>query len=239
MATHFSGPVLNRDKAGTGSSRAWFSNLPIGESDPDLVKLMRDFTLPTDYSTSDWTLTLTGTGTAAVNTTSGEGNGVLALVTTGASGDSNELQAKTDAWTLTDGKRLWFECSVSSSDVAAVDLMVGLSEQTTTPLTSQNYVAIRMPTGAAALVGECVNGGTKSSINFPTDDSELAASTLAQLGFYYDGEGGVHFYFNRNEVGHITSNLPTAALAPLVFIQTNSANARTADVDYIYVAKER
>lgn len=230
--TNFLGPVSHMTR-NDYTPRQWFGGLPIGES-PDYCVQFNDYVKATDYSTTDYTLTLVGTGTAAVSTTSAE-NGALVLTTTNSSSDSNSLQAKQEAWKLVAGKQLWFECKVQTSNVADVDLFIGLASTDTTPLDATDRVGFRMTNGAATLNYETSVGGTATSA---TTGQSLVAATSATLSIWWDG-ATLRFFVNRNLVVATQTNVATAAMALTAHIKTNSANARTATIDYFFVAKER
>lgn len=249
--SHFTGPVRHAPKKSNSHPREWYRELPVGMNDPDYTHYFVDFLKATDYSTSDWTLSLVNTGTAAVGTTTNV-NGVLTLATSGASGDLDNLQLKQDSWVLdtadgadSAGKRLWFETSVQPSNVADVDLFVGLSEiQTNVISTSQNYVGFRMTNGAATLAYQTCASNTQTSKTLAVGSGaaqSLTTSAYTKLGFVFYNGGAVDFYVNRAYILTITTNIPAAAtgLAPVFEIKTNSANARNVLIDYLYIAKER
>lgn len=248
--SHFTGPIRNAPKRGSLNDRSWFSELPVGMTDPDYTHLLYDFQVATDYDTTKWTITGAGTPTAAVGTTTNI-NGLLTLTTTNTSADACIVQGKQDSWKLDTtagadpaGKRLWFEASVKPSNVATLDMFVGLSEiQSDVITSSQNYVGFRMTTGAATLAYQTALAGTQTSVTtvYGGSASTYSMLTTAQtlLGFTWAQGNHINFFVNRAYVATISTNLPTAGMAPAFDIITNSANARTLLVDYIYIAKER
>lgn len=235
----FSGPLKNRvvSDITSGSARQWYSGMPF-LNDPDYVSQFNDFVKADDYNTTNYTLTLVGSGTAAVATTTNEKNGALVLTTTGASSDSNSLQAKQEVWKLESGKQLWFEANIQASNVADVDLFIGLANTDTTPLDATDRIGFRMTNGAATLNYELSVGGVSTG-TVATTGTSMQASTYKKLGFYWDGSSVVKMYVDRVLTNTVTANIPTAQLCLTAHIKTNSANARTAIIDYWYACKER
>lgn len=247
FGTHLSGPVRNTAKKENSNEREWFSNLPLSHSDPDFFYYTNDFSSIGNYNTTDWTLTLVGTGTVAVSTTTNSANGTL-LITTGAANgpDSNNVQLKEASWLLDSsvgandasqaGKRLWFETKLRVSNVADVDLFIGLAQISTTVQSANDRVGFRMTTGAALLNVETSVGGVATSVS---STQSMVAATDIRLGFMYEGGNSVRFFVNRGWVKTVTTNLPTAVMAPGIYVAANSANARTSLVDYFSIHKER
>lgn len=234
MATHFLGPVLNREKA--DHPRGVFSNLPVGMG-PEVVSLYNDFVRATDYSTSDFTLTAVGSGTAAVATTTGQVNGYLVLTTTNTSGDSNSLQGKQNSFQLTVGKRLWLEVGAKAATVTDIDALIALAVADTTPLDASDYVGFLVANGSGAVAAKTVASSTATTLSAV---GTLVAATDMKLGLVWDGISKVSFYINRSLVGSSTTNIPTATpLAITAHVKTNSANARTLSIDYVFAAQER
>src|ERR1035437_8613753 len=141
LGTHLSPPVKYTAKKENSNENEWFSNMSVG-TNPDVVKWMQDFVVPTDFNTTDWTATEVGSGSQAVGTSS-NASGILLLTTGSANGpDSESIQPKSATWILDAtvgannaflaGKRLWFEASVEPSNVATVDMFVGLAAISTT-----------------------------------------------------------------------------------------------------------
>jgi hypothetical protein len=232
MATRFLGPVQNREK-GDGS-RQWFSNLPMGYG-PEVVEYYNDFLSAQDYNTTNFTLTLVGTGTAAVNTTSNN-NGLLLLTTTNTSADSNSLQGKQESFKIQSGKRLWFETKLQASRVTDADILIALAKTDTTPLDDSDYVGFKVTNGAATVDAKTV---ASSSATTTSAVATLVAATDMTLGFYWDGISRVYFFANRGLVATHTATIPSAGLALTAHIKTNSANASVLTIDYLYAAQER
>lgn len=232
--THLTAPVKYAAKKTNSNQLEWYGNLPVG-IDPDFPLEYNDFKVAGDYSTTNTTLTLVGTGTAAVGTATNV-NGLLSLVTTNGNGpDSNNLQSKQLTWKLEANKKLWFESNVSISNVSDVDMFIGLSIASTTLLTATEYVGFRVTTGAATIAAQTCLASTITTV---TTGQSAVAGTLVKLGFQFD-QNVVKFYINRSYVGQSTTNLPTAALAVSANVTANSANARTMVIDYWFVSKER
>jgi hypothetical protein len=256
-STHLNKPVIYKDRQryGRGGILEWFSWQSLSH-DPDYVKFNADFLKVGDYSTTDWTLTTTNAGTAAVNTTANSTNGTLDLVTAGTGTDSSEIQLKTSNFVLvagepqssnynpstdTLGKRLWFEARLQMTAPTTADLWVGLQAQNTTPKTEANGIGFRIATGSANILLKSALASTvttKTAAGSPLTAVTMAATTMTRLGMYFDGHA-VQYYVNREYVGTINTNLPTVAMAPLLFIGDNAAAAQTLRCDYVSVMAER
>lgn len=231
--THWNSYTLYKEKPDY-DSKQFLNYMPVS-SDPDYVRFVRDFIAPADYSTTDTTLTLVGTGTAATSTSIE--NGALVLTTTNSSSDSNNLQWKNASFKCASGKPLWFSCKAQVSNVSDVDFMVGLAVLDTTALDAVDRIVFRMSNGAATLNYESVSSGASSSTG--ATGVSLVAATDATFEFYWDGSSTLRFFVNRQLVKTLQANIPTAALTPTFHIKTNSANARSANIDYVYVQRLR
>lgn len=256
--SHLSGPVRHTTRLRSQSERAWFRELPIGMNDPDFVHQFVDFVNVTDYSTTDYTLGSSGTGTsAAVNTSSSAANGALQLQTGSTAGNYASVQNKALAWLLDrtlvanthanqSHKRLWFEAQFTA-DVAFndVDTFVGLSEtQANIVGLSQNFVGFRVQNGSALLRYQSSTAGVTTSQTVSAGSANsvsLVPGQMVRVGFMFDNANNVDFYINRNFMGRVGSAaIPSSPLALSVMIATSSsAQSRGLTLDYMYACKTR
>lgn len=236
MATHFLGPVLNRDII--DHQRGWFSNLPVGNS-PDYVKYFNDFVNTADYAATDWTITTTEAGAGDATEAIGANtlNGTLVITNDAASADLDSLQLNEETFAFTAGKRLWYECKFKVSDVALCTAYVGLGVTDTTPLTTSDRIGFQITSGAATILFK--NCGSSVTETSTSTGVAAVADTYVTVGFYYDGGTKVNYYVNRAYKGTIGSNLPAVNICPTLYVKNGEAVAKVLTVDYIYVMGER
>lgn len=163
--------------------------------------------------------------------------------TTGAAdNDSVCLQLNGESFRMTQGRGLYFETRFQLSTVAS-DLICGFSVNTTDPLGTEPayYVAFRT-NGAASLLTEARNNDTTTAVDTGVD---LVAATNVTLAFEYKRDGKVHFYVDgvrvdsRASWSTAASSLPlTQYMSPFFGIQTASAAAITANIDYIFAGTD-
>lgn len=255
FGSHLSGPVKHAAKA-KNRDRGWFSNQPVGGLDPEFVTLFYDFEKVTEYSTTDFTYSSSGTGTsAAVNTSSNAVNGALLLTTGSTAGNYASAQSKVLGWQLSpvttglnmgiqDSKALWYEASFTA-DVTATDinLFVGLSETAADTELSANYIGFQVDQSASTIkfvscTASAVAAGTTSQGS--GNSVTLVQGTQVKVGFAYSGSNVVDFYINRNYMNSVTlASIPTCPLAIVAQIRTSGTASRTMTLDYVYVAKTR
>jgi len=239
MASSFTGPLLNADKK--RGTREFFSKLPVGQ-ETDYVTYFNDFLMAQDYATADWTQSQAevGTGTATETLAADERSGALVLTNAANDTDFNEIQATEENYSLTSGKRLWYETKIKigGTDITAVGAISGLYITDTTALAgATDSVRIEVADGAADILCKTEKNSTETSTDSGVD---AVIDTYVTLGFYYDGAGSVEFYVNRNKVATHTTNLPDDEnLCITAGVINGEAVVKTLTIDYIYVAQER
>lgn len=185
------------------------------------------------YVAGDYTVTTTGTGTAALSTT--EQHGCLLLTNSAADDDALSLQRVGHAFAAVAGKKLYFEARAKISDATQSDFLIGLVATDTTPLANANSICFRKDDG-------------DTNIDFSVSASSVvsdaaAAGTLTtgfiKYGFMVNGVTSVDYWINDVKIGTITTALPTAALRATIHVQNGEAVAKLGTIDYIYVAQER
>lgn len=241
MATHFKGPVLNKDLSNVGSNteaRRWFSKLPVGQ-DPNYVVYFNDFLVEQDYAAADWVITTTeaGAGSASEALAGDELNGALLITNDAADNDLDSLQHTQEVWKLASGKRLWFSTRVKINDVDQVDDFIGLCITDTTPLDTTDRIGFQWTDEDASIDVLTEKDSTETITDSGVDAVD---ATYVKLAFYWDGVSKVMFFIDDNLVATHTTNIPDDEnLCITLHHQNGEAVAQTLHVDYLYVAMER
>lgn len=200
----------------------------------DAHQFMDDFDI---YGSTNWTITVVGTSTPTL--TAGDG-GLLAVTTSAASADSAFLQKTTEGWSFETGKPMWFSvrCKVST---LATTFQAGLIVTDTTPLDATDGIYFLSTTATGAITGFVRKNATTGSTSVAM--GTFRADTFTELAWYWDGKDTVNFYQDRVLTGSVTgvaaSYLPDTTATPSFGVRTDSANARTLTMDYIFAAKSR
>lgn len=197
---------------------------------------------------ADWVLTGTNVAVANAQITDAE-NGILSFATAAVDADGIFAQwhggnATTDVaetFKFTAGKELWCSARFSLSDVTDEAFLIGLAVADTTPIDAVDGVFFRKADLSTTLqLVSTITGPTVVSANLLT----MAASTFYEIGYHYNGIDAVRAYLRSNgtweSVGSVgVSALPTTELAVTMALLNGSAGAKTALIDYLFVAKER
>jgi hypothetical protein len=188
------------------------------------------------YAAGDWTKTDVGT-TPTAALTDGAG-GRLLLTAPNDNPGSTFLQLTNKSFYPATGYRMWFEANFQVSNVATVDAVMGLQIIDTTPLAVSDGMYFIMTTGAATVDFIVKSSNTATTASAITS---LVAATDIRLGFFYNGTSEVQYYVNGVQFGEsVITNLPTSAGLSMSFgLKSNSANARTMNIDYVWAAQER
>lgn len=235
MADYFVGPLTEKEATGP---RQWFSNLPACSS-PDYSVYFNDFLVAQDYAAADWVITTTeaGAGDATEALAADERGGALLITNDAADNDLDALQLTEETFTLTVGKRTWFETRCKASVAADVDLFIGLAITDTTVLDTTDRVGFQIDDGDASIRALTEKDSVESSSDTGVD---AANATYVRLGFYYDGSNKVYFFVDRELKATHTTNIPDDENLCVTFhIQNGSGNARTLTIDYLYACQER
>ena len=219
-----------------------------GTPDPSFSHLYHnDFDV---YAAGDWTTTVVGTGTTALQ--DGDGGQLLLTNTTGGT-DSISMQLKKAGFKLNAGKACFFKFRGQLSDATNTKLAVGLVATSTTPLTANDGLFIYKASGAKTFVLRSVIGGVTTDTAFPAACA-AADATMFEVGFAVDTLGNVAAFFNaKTGTAIINSTVQsqgrcaaayglslTTALLNLTILHTNAnAAANTLAVDYITCSNER
>ena len=203
-------------------------------------------------SGADWLTTAVGTSTFAITDAA---NGVLLVTTGGTEDDGITAQwqgGNPDAATpaqvaetfiFTPGKRLWLAARFQLSDVTQTDFIIGLVAATTTPMVPVDGVYFGSVDGSAALT---LNEAIVTPLSASATLFTMADATWYDVAFEYNGVDEVRAYLKDstsgvwNAVGVIgVTALPTTELALTIGYLTGETGANTAQIDYLFVSKER
>ena len=226
--TRYPGGVTNvRKTSPTGM-------LPI----PDPVSVHQFHTDFDAYTAAQWTVTLVGTGAAAL--TNGDG-GILAVATTGANTDATSLQKVGEGFSFEIGKATWFKARFSVSALTSV-VVLGLQVTDTTPEDVTDGIYFLSTTATGAVTAYVRQNATTGSTSVAA--GTLVAGTYTELAFYWDGKDTVTFYQDgvvTGSIGSITASnyLPDTTTTPSFAIRTTTAAVKTMNVDYIQAIKAR
>lgn len=207
-----------------------------GHPDPtDYHRFFDDFDT---YTAAQWTASVTGTGAAALAT--GD-NGVLALATSGASGDAVYLQKTTEGFSFEANRPAWFKARIRVDALTCV-INLGLQVTTATPATATDGIYFLSTTGTGAVTTICRQNTTTGSTS--GTGIQLVANTFTDLAWYWDGAREVQYYQDGVQRGTLTgiaanTFLPDTTTTVGAGIITNSVAIRTLSVDYLFAAKAR
>lgn len=210
-----------------------------------------DFQNPVDLiasSPATWTLTHTA-GTGAITQLTGA-NGIggrIQIATTNGGTDSTQIQANSDGFTFVAGQRWWMKFLFQVSNVADTDVILGLQKIGTTPLAATDGIWYRQTNGAGTGVITIV-AAAASTTTSATINTNVAATDVS-IGLSYDpwkkddsGKLGCIFVYVNDVQAPVrlsVANMPLISLAPVMYIKSNSANARNLAVDYFFAANDR
>lgn len=200
-------------------------------------------TVSTTANAALWLFSDTGAGSAPVagviqDDADGGAIQIGTNATSAADNDSAIIQANGESFRMTQNRGLYFETRLQLSTVSS-DLLCGVSINTTDPIGTEptHYVAFRT-NGDGSLLTEARNNDTTTAVDTGVD---LVAATNTILAFEYKRDGKIHFYVDGVRVqskatwSTNASSLPlTQYMSPFVCIQTTSAAAITADIDYVF-----
>ena len=243
---------------GVTNAAPWQTFANVGVLDPSWAHVYHnDFDT---YLPSDWTITLTGTGTSALAV--GAIGGALLATTTAGAADANYYQLVQASFQLTPRETLHFKYFGILSDVTNDVFYAGMLSKSATPLTATDGIYILKATGQAGLTLNSVIGGVTTSTPIP---GTLVAGVAFELGLEVDYLGNLAAFFNPGTGGPftaptlnshpgrqavifglnaVTGQSPSAALtqvalSPSFGLLNSTAAARTLTTDYVTVASSR
>jgi hypothetical protein len=199
-----------------------------------------------DGAHGDWLIS--GTGGSAV--IADDANGILAI-SSGAS-DTNAFYAQwqggndasvAETFKFAAGKRVWFAARFALvADVTDEAFIIGLAVADTSPIDAADGVFFLKADGAATLA-------LVSRIVTPVEETDtlltMVADTYVEVGYEYNGVDKITAYLKGSDgtwspVGHVgVTALPTTELAVTIGLLSGANGDKTAEVDYIFAARER
>jgi hypothetical protein len=196
------------------------------------------------YVAANWTVTVVGTGTAALTNLDG---GALLLTNSAADNDSIQLQQVGESFALTAGKRAFFKARFKVSDATQSDLIIGLCVTDTTLMGAtagagvSDGVFFSKDDGVATLDVQCQKNATTGQTRAAAI-ATLANDTFVTVAWAYDGKGEVAYFVNDVQLGTLAGTaayLPDTTLAVSFGLMNGEAVAKTMTVDYLFAATER
>ena len=187
------------------------------------------------YDASDWTVTVVGTGTASLAAGNG---GVLDLTNSAADNDAVFLQKPGLTVRLDDGKPLWFDCRFKVNDATQSDFVFGLQVTDTTPL-DVGWGVFFLKSDGANTADFYVEKSAVATITPAV--ATIEDDTFTRLGFYYNGVDNIDIFQDGQLVGQSSvANLPDDVSIGISFgIQNGEAVAKTMDIDYFEIQRQR
>jgi hypothetical protein len=227
-------------------------------------------TISATADAAKWLSTATegGAGSASYALSDGEPNGVVALVSDAAITDSIELQANGESFSVTPGKRIFFEARLKLDDVDLTNLFVGIAATDTTVIDGvADYIGFfKAATDTTLSFGVCKNGsaaiqGSKTAASTTQDgetdeaisDVTLVDDTFVIVAFEVQPVNAtdlrVKWFVNgaykgtlnaiKDSSGNIQDFPDDVGLTPSLAMQNGSAVVRTVEVDYVYCVGDR
>jgi len=196
------------------------------------------------YVAANWTVTVVGTGTAAI--ANGDG-GILVLTNSAADNDSIQLQKVGESFALTAGKRAVFKARFKISDATQSDLVIGLCVTDTTLMGATagagvtDGIFFSKDDGVATLDVQCQKDATTGQTRAAAI-ATLANDTYVTVAWAYDGKSEVAYFVNDVQLGTLngsSSFLPDTTLTPSFGVMNGEAVAKTMTLDYFFAAVER
>jgi len=196
--------------------------------------------------TADWLATLTNTLITGAQVNDAQG-GILTITNTAADDDAFFAQwmgqnasatgGVAETFTFQAGKELWFAARFNLAEVIQSDFIIGLAIADTTPLDATDGVFFLKTDGAAtlALTSKIVTPVT-ASVTVAT----LVNNTFVEVAYHYNGIDTIQAYVNNAPAGRLgVTALPTTELALTLGLQNGEAVAKTANIDWMFCARER
>lgn len=208
-----------------------------------------------DFIVRDFTDTWTHTQTNASTTITGS-TGVINIITAGADNDKGLLASKFTPFSLVAGKKFAystrFKVTGGSGHVLGKEgLVLGLASIATgTDFISADGTAMAFDNGIGFYSSPASNlpsvfsrsGDTETRVSLASQNIMYGDNTWQVFHAVYNGVDLSFFFGTDNlvtKVAKITTNIPTAALAPTFYMEAGEAKAKTLSVDYYRVIAER
>lgn len=234
-------PVRYPQGLGTATKFGPLHNMPRPHPSLPAFAIADDFST---YVAGNWTVTAIGAGTQAL--VADEPFGALALTNAAADNDGNQIQYTTENFTLTAGKKCWFETRLKFNEATQNDWAFGLMVLDTTILgavdgdgfTDGIYFAKEDgDTQIDVGVQKDTTTGQNRSTNIATADTSYHT-----YGFEYDGVAEVKFYIDGVQKATLAATatyLPDTPITVSFALLNGEAVAKSMTIDYFVAAIER
>lgn len=198
---------------------------------------MDDFDI---YAAADWTVTVVGTGTAALINFN---NGILTLLNSAADNDAVFLQKVGASFLPTPGKPMFFRARIALLEVIQADVVAGLQVIGATPLDPTDGIYFLKPDGTAGLSFVVRKDATTGSVAVASI-ANMVPGVFTSLSWYYDGIDRVYYAVDDTVLGAIDlgssgAYLPDTVLTPTFGVQNGQAVANSLGVDLIFASAQR
>lgn len=233
QVTRFPGGISNKPE-----NDIWGGSMPY--LDPTIFhEYFEDF----DYFTAaNWTVTETQAGATQALL---DGNGGLLLLTNSAAdNDINQVQKVGESFLPAVGKKFFMKARFALSDVVDSDFAIGVqvaNADGTTLATALDGIFFLKADDAATLALYSRQDNTTGSVTSGAI-ATLVNATMVEVACFYDGGDRIYYCVNNAIGGYITvaaGTLPNTECAPIISLKNGAAAAKTATVDYLYIAQER
>jgi len=196
------------------------------------------------YTAGDrWVVTETDGG-AGQALTPGDG-GIIALANSATDNHIDQIQTVAN-FDVVLGKKLFLQARFALDEVIQVDFAIGIQNSMAdgcTLATATDGVFFLKPDGAATLDfhfrqsnADAAHAATTAAV------ATLVDNTYIVVAAYYDGGDRCYYAINGVIGGFLTiatTHLPNLTCAPVISLRNGEGSAKTATIDYIYVAAER
>lgn len=203
------------------------------------TKFVEDFI---DFVPTAWTVTETQAG--ATQATTGAAGGALLLTNSAADNDINQVQKAAGSFLPVVGKKFFMGCQFQLSDATQSDFAIGIqlvNADGTTLATATDGIFFLKADDAATIALYCRLDNAAGSVNSGAITT-LVDATNVRLSAFYDGVDRLYYGVNGSISGYVTvsaSFLPNVVCAPIISLKNGEAVAKTATIDYLYVAQEK
>lgn len=213
---------------------------------PDPTKYHQFFDDFDDYDASRWDISLTeaGSGSAAIAAQFADG-GFLRLLNDDADGDriamefsGEEFSGGMETWLVEAGKPMFMKCRLQISDATDSAVHFGLHIGDTTPLSTTDAFYFRKADTDTTMKFVSVKDSAEATVDVGT----VTNGAIDEWAMFYDGIGKVHVFHNGVKTGILepgTSLPDNELLAVGMGVQNGAAAAKSINVDYLHIAKQR
>jgi len=148
------------------------------------------------------------------------------------------------SFAFTPGLGAWFKARFAVSNATNSMIAIGLQNLNTNAFGATDGIWFQKNGGTTS--GNFIVSAS-STATTSTQAVTMANNTYIDVGWYYDGGGGINsgelqLFANNGEIGHMSlANLPASStnLAVTIAVENGTAAGNTLSVDYIMAAMQR